>query len=108
MLRLFKLLILLPVAGLLVLLGVANRQAVTLFLDPLNRLEGGVSITLPLFVLLFAVLALGVLIGSISSWFAQGKHRKAERLYRRERDALVKECATLKAQQPPASALAKM
>lgn len=108
MLRFFKFLVLLPLACALVLVGVANRQAVTLFLEPWNRTGDGLSFTIPLFILLFGVLAVGIVIGSISSWVAQGKHRKAERLYRRERDNLAKECVSLKAQLPASASISKI
>jgi uncharacterized integral membrane protein len=100
MLRLLKFLLLAPVAILLVMFGVANRQSVTLLLDPLTRDGTGPSITLPLFLFFFAVLTAGIVIGYVAAWFAQGKHRKAERHLKRECDRLSGECDKLKAQLP--------
>ena len=101
MLRLLKFLLLLPVAILLVLFGVANRQIVSLVIDPLSPPAEALRISVPLFVFFFVTLALGCMIGSMMTWFAQGRHRKAERQFRRERDRLQDECTKLKAQSGP-------
>ncbi|MFY8115394.1 MAG: LapA family protein [Rhabdaerophilum sp.] len=98
MLRLLKFLLLLPVAILLVLFGVANRQMVSLVIDPLSPPAEALRVSVPLFLFFFGTLALGAVIGSMMTWFAQGRHRKAERQFRRERDRLQDECTRLKAQ----------
>ena len=100
MLRLIKFLFLLPVAIALVLFGVANRQIVTLILDPISPQAEAFKISVPLFVFFFATLALGIVAGSMSTWFAQGRHRRAERQFRRDRDRLQDECNRLKAEAP--------
>ena len=68
-----------PIAIILVLLSVANRQDVRLGLDPFNTVDPVVSFTLPFFVFLFAALLLGMIIGSMATWFKQGKYRKNAR-----------------------------
>ena len=68
-----------PLGILLILLSVANRKFVTFSLDPSSTTAPALSFELPLFVLLFAALAIGVLIGSGITWTKQGKHRKALR-----------------------------
>ena len=98
-----KFLILAPVAALLVLFAVGNRQPVTLTFDPVV-VSGAFSITVPFFVVFFAILVLGLIIGYIASWWAQGVHRKAERHLRRECDRLTGECHTLKEQLPATQA----
>lgn len=98
MLRLLKFLLILPVAILLVLFGVANRQMVSLVIDPLSPPAEALRVSVPLFLFFFGTLALGAVIGSMTTWLAQGRHRKAERQFRRERDRLQDECARLKAQ----------
>lgn len=72
-----------------VLFALANRQAVKLAIDlPGEDALGwqilGWQVEAPLFMVVFAALALGVLIGGTASWLAQGKHRKAERFHRAE------------------------
>lgn len=79
-----KALILFPVAILVVLLAVANRGPVTVSLDPFSREVPEIAFTLPLFALIFLAVTLGVVVGGVAAWLAQSKHRRAERLYRRE------------------------
>lgn len=105
MLRLLKFLLILPLAIVLVLFGVANRQIVTLVVDPLSPAAEAFKVSVPLFVFFFGTLALGAVIGSVTTWLAQGRHRKAERQFRRERDRLQDECTRLKAQSTPASSM---
>jgi uncharacterized integral membrane protein len=78
-LRLVKLVILVPAAVVLVVLSVANRHAVTLALNPFRPEDQLLSLSLPLFVLVLAALILGVLIGSLVTWFAQARYRKQAR-----------------------------
>ncbi|WP_284179374.1 LapA family protein [Rhabdaerophilum sp. SD176] len=105
MLRLLKFLLLLPVAILLVLFGVANRQIVSLVIDPLSPPAEALRVSVPLFLFFFGTLAVGAVIGSMVTWLAQGRHRKAERQFRRERDRLQDECTRLKAQSGQATNL---
>lgn len=89
----------------LVTLAVANRHEVRLVLDPFNRQAPVVYAELPFYIYLFAMLILGVILGSLATWLSQGKWRRlvrmrtheslrwkgeAERLMR-ERDANVSE-----------------
>ncbi len=78
-LRFIKLVVLVPVAVALVVLSVANRHFVTLALNPFRPDDPVLSLSLPLFVLVFAALILGVVVGSLVTWFAQGRYRKQAR-----------------------------
>lgn len=98
-----KLLFLVPLALLLVLLAIANRQTVTVSLDPISADQPLLAFNLPLFAVFMAALMLGVLIGGLAAWLAQGKHRKAERIFRREASRLRQEAETLRASVPQAS-----
>lgn len=100
MVRFLKWLILAPVAIALVMFGVANRQLVTLVLDPVSGDPAALKITVPLFAFFFGTLAVGAIIGSMTTWFAQGRHRRNERQLKRECDKLSGECDRLKAQLP--------
>jgi uncharacterized integral membrane protein len=93
----FKALILLPVALALVLFAIANRHLVKLSLDPLNRDAPFFSFEAPLFAVVLAALALGILIGGFAAWVGQGKHRKARRALGREADRLRAEAEALRA-----------
>ena len=77
--KIINLIILLPLAIILVILCVANRQSVTLALNPFRPEDQVLSLNAPLFVLLFAALILGMLVGAGVTWFNQGKHRRRAR-----------------------------
>ncbi|PWW00081.1 uncharacterized protein DUF1049 [Hoeflea marina] len=77
--RIITLVILVPVAIVLILLSVANRQTVTLAFNPFEPSDPVLSQSAPLFVFLFAALMLGMIIGSLATWFNQGKHRSRAR-----------------------------
>jgi uncharacterized integral membrane protein len=98
--RFLKALILLPVAILVVLLAVANRAPVTLSLDPFSQDAPEIATQLPLFAVLFAAVAVGVVIGGTATWLAQGKNRRASRQSRREARTLRYETERLRAQVP--------
>ena len=57
------------------------------------------SVAVPLYAVIFAAVALGVIIGGTATWLAQGKHRRARRQYRRESQHLRTEAERLRAQQ---------
>ena len=97
MLGFLKALILLPIAIVVVLLAVANRAPVLLSFDPFSRGAPELSLTLPLFVFLFAAVALGVLAGGVGAWLTGGKHRRARRLSNRELTRLKSEADRLRA-----------
>ncbi len=99
----FRLLILAPVAVVVVLLAVANRDPVTIALDP----TGGTAfvVTVPLFVALLAAMMGGILIGGVACWLGQGKHRKAARLACREAEQAKAEAERLRMMAPTLAAL---
>lgn len=96
----FKALVLVPVALVIVLFSVANRGAVRVSLDPFSRDLPMLAYELPLFAVVLAAIAVGVLIGGLASWIAQGKHRKAARRNRREAEALRSETQALRSAVP--------
>ncbi|MET3661828.1 DUF1049 domain-containing protein [Aquamicrobium ahrensii] len=68
-----------PLAIVLIALAVANRGPVAFTVDPFNPGNPALTYTLPFFVFLFAALALGMVIGSLATWFRQGRYRKLAR-----------------------------
>jgi uncharacterized integral membrane protein len=94
--------ILVPLGIVLIAFAVANRQSVTVSLDPFNAERPAGSITLPLFALIIGLIVLGVLIGGITSWVRHGKSRRMARRFEREANALRAELAALR-RQPPVS-----
>jgi uncharacterized integral membrane protein len=90
--------IVVPLGVLLVAFAVANRHAVTLSFDPFGSDAAGLSATLPLFLLILVVLAVGVVAGGIAAWFRQGKWRRSSRRLEAEARVLREECASLRAE----------
>lgn len=100
--------VLVPIAIVLVVLSVANRHAVTFSLDPIGATPG-LSFTAPLFVFLFAALAVGIFTGGVATWLRQGRWRRQARIEhaevertRAEVDRLRERTAAMAAALPPA------
>ena len=88
--------ILVPLAVVLIAFAVANRQSVTVSLDPFSPDRPAGSLTLPLFALIIGLLVIGVLIGGLASWLRHGKWRRLARRSEREANALRAEIASLR------------
>ena len=71
--------ILIPIVLLLVTFAVANRQVVTLSFDPFDTASPAYAVAVPLFVLIFVLVVLGVLLGGVAAWLRQGRWRRAAR-----------------------------
>lgn len=71
--------ILIPIVLVLVMFAVANRQVVTLSFDPFDAANPAYAVAVPLFVLIFILVVLGVLLGGIAAWLRQGRWRRAAR-----------------------------
>lgn len=87
-------LVLVPLCALLVVFALANRHAVVVNFNPFLATEGAAppaAAGVPLFLVLYAVLLIGVLLGGVATWFAQGSHRRRERHWRRESAHLTRE-----------------
>lgn len=92
-----KAIVLLPVAVIVILFAIANRGPVLLSLDPFAKGAPEIAVTVPLYALVLAALALGVLIGGVGAWLAAGGVRRANRLSRREAHRLRSEADRLRA-----------
>ena len=77
--RILVFVVFLPLAVVLIALAVANRTSVPFTIDPFNPGNPGLTINLPLFALLFAALALGLVVGSVATWIRQGHYRRLAR-----------------------------
>ena len=77
-----------PIAIVLISLAVANRASVPISLDIINPGNPAMTWSAPMFVWLFAAMAIGVVLGGVATWFTQGKHRKLERQFKRQADEL--------------------
>ena len=82
--KLINIVIVLPLAVVLIVLSVANRQSVRFSLDPFNSVDPAISVTVPFFVFLFVALLTGIIIGWIANWISQRKYRLELRAKRSE------------------------
>jgi uncharacterized integral membrane protein len=88
--------ILIPLAIVIVAFAVANRQIVTVSLDPFSSEHPASLLTLPLFALIIVLLIVGVVIGGVAAWLRQAKWRRVARRLEREVGELRSEVASLK------------
>ena len=89
-------LIVIPFAIIIIAFAVANRQTITVSFDPLSSTTPAYAVTLPLFVLIFALLILGVLIGGVAAWIGQAKWRRSARKLDADVRALRQEVEALR------------
>ena len=89
--------IVIPLLVLVVGFAVANRQAVTISFDPFSATQPAYAVTLPLFVVIFILVILGVAAGGIAAWLRQQSWRRAARRLDAEVRALHEEMNTMRA-----------
>lgn len=95
-----KWLLLAPVAIVVILLAIANRHTATVVFDPFagQVAAASLSVTLPLFIVLFAATMFGVLLGGCVVWFNQGRHRRMAKIARTDAQRARAEADRLRAQ----------
>jgi uncharacterized integral membrane protein len=91
-------LILVPLAIIFVSFAVANRQTIVVSFDPFDSAHPAFAPSMPLFVLIFVLLILGVLIGGTAAWLRQSRWRWAARRAEAENRELRLEVDLLKRQ----------
>jgi hypothetical protein len=104
--RFLILFVLLPLAIVGVALSVANRSGVVLSFDPFGGSAPRWSVEMPLFILLFVTLTVGVVVGGIATWIGQGKWRRAARAERANAHRLRQDTERLRERVATAPALA--
>jgi hypothetical protein len=95
-------LILVPIAVGFAALAVANRQSVTISLDPFDQTAPAVSVAVPLFALVLALVIFGVAVGGIAAWMRQSKWRRKARMAEAQARDLRAEVDRLKRRIGPA------
>jgi uncharacterized integral membrane protein len=104
--RFLLIVVFVPLAVVLIALAVANRGLTAFTLDPFNPGNPALTLQLPLFVLLFAALAIGLIVGSIATWLKQGRYRKLARQRGQEaqilRDSVQQDASSRSASQSQA------
>lgn len=85
--------ILVPLCAVLIVFALANRQLVVVNFNPFTTSADPSmpGVGMPLFIVIFGVLLVGVLLGGVATWFTQGQHRRDERSFRRENERLHRE-----------------
>lgn len=99
--RLLRYLVILLLAVVLVVVAMANRDPVTLHLLPGDLADfAGFSATaeVPLFLVILAAAAAGLVIGFVWEWLREGKHRKTASRGQRQVTALAREVTRLRDQ----------
>jgi uncharacterized integral membrane protein len=77
--RIVTALVLGSLALVLVAFAVANRQIVTVALDPFDQANPALVQSLPMYLLIFVLLIGGVVLGGFAAWLRQGKWRARAR-----------------------------
>jgi uncharacterized protein HemY len=97
--------ILLPLAVVILLFAVANRGWVTISFDPFSATAPAYAVTVPLFLVMFVALILGVIVGSLAMLPRQLHWWRAARRAEREAERVraEAEAARLVREAPPAA-----
>ena len=83
--------VLVPLAILVVMFAVANREIITVSFDPFDSVAPALAFKMPLFMLIFALVTVGVVVGGIAAWLKQHKWRmRARRAEAEARDLRVR------------------
>lgn len=85
------LVIVVPLAAIIIAFAVANRHAVTVAFDPFSAANPAYAATVPLFVLIFILVILGVIVGGAAAWLRQAKWRRVARRLDGENRRLLQE-----------------
>lgn len=89
--------VLVPLCLVLIVFSIANRQPVTVHLNPFAPTTSPAdSAGVPLFLVIFGMLIIGVILGGIATWLAQGRHRRQARHWRRQYNDLAGRYETLR------------
>ena len=90
--------VLVPIAVIIISFAVANRQAIVVSFDPFDSTQPAYAASMPLFVLIFVLLILGVIIGGTAAWLRQAPWRWAARRAESENRELRGELDVLRRQ----------
>ena len=91
--RIVTLAIVLPLAAVIIAFAVANRELVTVSFDPFTSVNPAYAATVPLFILIFVLVILGVIVGGAAAWLRQAHWRRAARKLDAEARLLRQELA---------------
>jgi uncharacterized integral membrane protein len=92
--RIFRWVVGLPIAIIVIAFAVANRQWTRLSLDPFSSTSPVLSVEMPLWLLFMFGVLIGLIVGWALCWMAQGKYRKLARERAREIEQLQSQLET--------------
>ena len=95
--------VLVPLCLVLIVFALANRQLTVVNFNPFvpSAALTAPGVGMPLFLVIFGVLLVGVVLGGVATWFAQGWVRREKRQWQREADRLGRELDTIRRSPPP-------
>ena len=96
-------LVVIPLGLIFIVFAVANRHAITVSFDPFNTLDPALGLTLPLFVVIIAAVIVGVIAGSMATWFGQSRWRRASRRHEADATRAQRQLDEMRARQAAAS-----
>lgn len=97
MVRFLSLLVFCIIGILIVSFAVANRTDVLIGFDPFNpAVPWTRPLEIPLYWVMFASVAAGIILGGIADWLGQSKWRRRAREHRRENEKLKKDLDALR------------
>lgn len=94
--KFLKLALTVALLALLLIFALANRERVTVTLDPLDLSGLPLNFSAPLFIPLFIFMMIGVVLGGIAMWFSEGRHRRAARIHMRDLEKQRREIEELR------------
>lgn len=94
--KIVTLVIVLPLAAIIIAFAVANRHAVTVSFDPFSSSSPAYAGTVPLFVLIFILVILGVVVGGAAAWLRQAHWRRAARKLDGDNRRLLQELSAVR------------
>jgi uncharacterized integral membrane protein len=77
--KLIAILFLAPIAIVIIMFAVANREIIAVSFDPFDAAHPAWVLKTPLYLLIFALVGLGVLVGGMAAWLRQRKWRARAR-----------------------------
>ena len=86
--KLVTALIVVPLLIIFVTFAVANRASVTVTFDPFDSVNPALAVTMPLFLLILTLIAFGIIVGGIITWFGERKWRVRARRAEQETASL--------------------
>ena len=77
--KLVTIAILVPLTIVIVAFAIANREIIAVSFDPFDSSAPAYAVKMPLFILIFVLVGVGIVIGGVAAWLRQHKWRARAR-----------------------------